>query len=120
MTRAQHSRAQPDEHERTQREQRAFALTRVDDESSSPVALDLQSQRLELDAGEQGVMAVKLTIKTASQPLAPPGAGRGKDSNQTAGCVKVKLAVTPLAPVGCGVQAEPDVPDLVELLVRLP
>ena len=107
---------------RTQLEQRAFELTRVDDERSSPVTLDLQSQRLELGAGEQGVIVVKLTVKTACPPLALCGAGagqgKGKDSNETPACVKIKLAVTALAPGGCGVLPEP-VPDLVELLVRL-
>ena len=111
-------------------EQRAFSLTRVDDETSSPVTLDLQSRRLELGAGEQGVIGVKLTVN-AAQPLALGSARtrRGKDSNQTQACVKacvkVKLAVTPLAPVapgGDGAQAEavPDQVDLVELLVYLP
>ena len=83
----------------------------------------MQARRLDLDAGEQGVIGVKLTTNkfTANKP--PPqesaGTGRGKDSRQTqAASVKVKLAVTPLTQGG---QVHVDaVPDLVELLVHLP
>jgi hypothetical protein len=83
----------------------------------------LQARRLDLGAGEQGVIGVKLTANNFTANKPPPQeraeTGREKDSRQTrAASVKVKLAVTPLTEGG---QEDVDaVPDLVELLVHLP